>query len=406
MEYKVLKPQYFEKFKCIGSKCEDTCCKGWNITIDRKTYKKYMKTKNNYMKGKFKNGIKRYRRSNTETEYALFDLKNGFCPFLDSKNLCEIYTELGPESMCNTCKEYPRVYYHVNGVFQKGLTLSCPESARVVLLNKEIMEFDLVEEDVDHKYSIVNIDSKDDSRILAKYFEELRIFSIAIIQNRRFTIDERLIILGLFVKSVENTSDKNSILNIINEYNLNIEKGYYDNITKTINLEQTTESQFNFILHLVNQIVGTKNIFGSNFSKDISDMINGLALDKGSLKNSRSIFIKSYNLYYKNFIKDKEYIFENYLVNYIFINNFPYNLDDNIKLSYSYLIINYIIIKLILIGMCAYYDKEMSIDKFVYLIQNYSRSMLHDNSLNNKIYKYLEEYNVNTINHMILMIGK
>ena len=37
-------PRYFEEFKCIGGKCEDSCCIGWNIDIDKITFKKYFKS--------------------------------------------------------------------------------------------------------------------------------------------------------------------------------------------------------------------------------------------------------------------------------------------------------------------------------------------------------------------------
>ena len=38
-------PEYIGKFKCDGSKCDARCCKGWTITIDAATYKKYSKLK-------------------------------------------------------------------------------------------------------------------------------------------------------------------------------------------------------------------------------------------------------------------------------------------------------------------------------------------------------------------------
>ena len=31
-------PVYFEEFKCIGGKCEDSCCIGWNIDIYKVTF--------------------------------------------------------------------------------------------------------------------------------------------------------------------------------------------------------------------------------------------------------------------------------------------------------------------------------------------------------------------------------
>ena len=43
---KVLKPFYYDDFKCIGGECIDNCCgNNWRIDIDEKTYKKYKKLK-------------------------------------------------------------------------------------------------------------------------------------------------------------------------------------------------------------------------------------------------------------------------------------------------------------------------------------------------------------------------
>lgn len=35
-KFNVLSIDYYKAFKCIGNKCEDNCCKGWKITIDKK----------------------------------------------------------------------------------------------------------------------------------------------------------------------------------------------------------------------------------------------------------------------------------------------------------------------------------------------------------------------------------
>ena len=34
-------PKYMKNFECIGKDCIDSCCVGWNIQIDKNTYKKY-----------------------------------------------------------------------------------------------------------------------------------------------------------------------------------------------------------------------------------------------------------------------------------------------------------------------------------------------------------------------------
>jgi len=36
-----LMPRFVERFRCIGPRCEDTCCSDWAIYVDKKTYKAY-----------------------------------------------------------------------------------------------------------------------------------------------------------------------------------------------------------------------------------------------------------------------------------------------------------------------------------------------------------------------------
>ena len=38
---KVLKPDYYDKFQCIANECTDSCCIGWDIDIDKISFRKY-----------------------------------------------------------------------------------------------------------------------------------------------------------------------------------------------------------------------------------------------------------------------------------------------------------------------------------------------------------------------------
>ena len=57
----IIIPSYAEDFVCIGGRCEDSCCIGWDIDVDKKTYKKYSSTKNTDMSRRFSNHIKTER---------------------------------------------------------------------------------------------------------------------------------------------------------------------------------------------------------------------------------------------------------------------------------------------------------------------------------------------------------
>ena len=59
---KILKPFYYDDFKCTANKCIDNCCSNWKIEIDEKTYKKYKKLKGEWGK-KINSNISR-KRSN------------------------------------------------------------------------------------------------------------------------------------------------------------------------------------------------------------------------------------------------------------------------------------------------------------------------------------------------------
>ena len=43
-------PEYMLDFKCIGKDCIDSCCVGWNIEIDKKTFEKYKNSSNKKIK--------------------------------------------------------------------------------------------------------------------------------------------------------------------------------------------------------------------------------------------------------------------------------------------------------------------------------------------------------------------
>ena len=75
MEY--LYPDYYKKFQCIASKCEDTCCAGWQIAIDERSLKKY---KN--VKGVFGNRLKNC----INWKEQVFEQSYHRCAFLNELN--------------------------------------------------------------------------------------------------------------------------------------------------------------------------------------------------------------------------------------------------------------------------------------------------------------------------------
>ncbi|WP_415319364.1 flagellin lysine-N-methylase [Clostridium perfringens] len=137
---KVRVPNYFNEFKCIASECEDTCCAGWEIVIDDETHKRYEN-----VEGEF-GEILRSKIVKSDGE-NIFLLNNGNCSFLNEKKMCEIYINLGEDHLCYTCQQFPRYTEEFLDLKEVGLSLSCPEAARIILRKAENTTFNLSEED-------------------------------------------------------------------------------------------------------------------------------------------------------------------------------------------------------------------------------------------------------------------
>ena len=159
-------PNYYEKFKCIADKCKHSCCIGWEIDIDEDTMELYSS-----LEGKLADSI----RANIEGETPHFVLTEGErCPFLNQNGLCDIISEFGEGAICDICYLHPRFSNFYDDFTETGLGLCCEEAARIILTNDEPFLIPVPEM------------AKD------KYFFKERQKVLDILQNRSFTIGERL----------------------------------------------------------------------------------------------------------------------------------------------------------------------------------------------------------------------
>jgi len=117
------KPDFYDQFQCIASRCTDTCCVGWEIDIDEASLEAY-----NKVAGAFGERL----RANIEDGHFKL-LPHDRCPFLDKDNLCEVYQNLGEDALCDICTEHPRFVEVFGDIMERGLGLCCEEAARLLL---------------------------------------------------------------------------------------------------------------------------------------------------------------------------------------------------------------------------------------------------------------------------------
>lgn len=170
-------PDYYKKFSCIADKCPDTCCGKWQIVIDDDSLERYQEYDGDYRpelrrKVNWEEGVFRHGRS-------------GKCAFLRDDMLCDMYIHMGKNSLCTTCREYPRHTEEFENVREVSLSLSCPEVARILMNITDKVTFVTEEDDENEVFD-------DFDYFLYSNLEDIREAILNVIQDRSVDIRSRI----------------------------------------------------------------------------------------------------------------------------------------------------------------------------------------------------------------------
>ena len=122
----IRKPSYFDAFSCIASNCPDSCCKEWDVQVDEISAEYYRS-----LPGALGDALRRLLKE--EAGETVMTIVDGRCPMWRQDGLCRIQAELGEAALCKTCREFPRGTHDYGNYIERGLELSCPEAARIIL---------------------------------------------------------------------------------------------------------------------------------------------------------------------------------------------------------------------------------------------------------------------------------
>ena len=119
-------PEYYHKFTCTASACPDSCCHEWEVDIDPTTAKAYQA-----LPGALGDALRSKMRQEDDTVYLT--ISDGRCPMWRQDGLCEIQCQLGHDALSQTCRQFPRLCHDYGDFVERGLELSCPAAAKLIL---------------------------------------------------------------------------------------------------------------------------------------------------------------------------------------------------------------------------------------------------------------------------------
>ena len=121
------RPDDYDAFRCIAGACPQTCCAAWEIVVDPDAQDAYLR-----LQHPLAEKLRRVMRVDADGD-TYFAQTDGCCPFLCADGLCELQRTLGAQSLCRTCRDFPRWEVLLCDRVEQGLSLACPEAARQLL---------------------------------------------------------------------------------------------------------------------------------------------------------------------------------------------------------------------------------------------------------------------------------
>ncbi len=351
-----------------------------------------------------------------EDNYARITITGDGCPFL-AEGLCSIQKKLGETYLSKMCSTYPRVMSLVDDVLHRSLHMSCPEAARVVLLNPNPMEFEEkpFEQNGQRLANLGLLDTRSEKYTDKPYgsFPEVRGLAIWILQNRAYPLWQRMVVLGSLCDQLEQTSTP-EIPQVLESYRDAMSRGLFNE--SLAQLQPRPVAQLEVIVEL---IVGriSSDFTSLRFRECYQDFMRGLEWSpESSLDDIGQRYAKAYSEYYAPFMGQHEYMLEHYLVNYAHSRLFPFgpqetsqNLSaekvvNTIGKQYMLMAVNYAVVKAILIGLAGFEQAEFGVVHVIKGVQSCAKTFEHSVAFPASALKILGEHGLQTCVSMAILL--
>ncbi len=340
--YSYFQPEYVKNFKCDGQACGAHCCRRWNIEIDKKTFKKYSHVKPKSAAHEIVKHIKKGTIDNKERYLVQLD-KTASCPFLTEDNWCHIQKKYGEEFLSETCVTYPRRTYSFKNFYERALTMTCPVVAATVLVFSEPIKFEHIEvpEIIHNNLNRITSPFSPVPVELWQYIIKIQSAAISILQRRELSIDHRLIVLGFFLDRLDEMIDNNGLEEIdkLTEIYTSDDfiKEYAPIFAQKVNFN--AKEFVKIILGTFEALYGGESDFRRKDRRFIDSVVEALQI-RVDANNQVAVDEIAQNYlelskFRKVFVEQYATVFENFLVNEFFLNQYPWKFKGSITYNFG-----------------------------------------------------------------------
>ena len=391
-------PAYAENFHCIGPQCEDSCCRAWDLRLDRATYERYQLIPAESLLGRtVERSVRLLAEPRTDHAYARILLNDALeCPFLTEESWCGIQHTLGEEALSQTCRSYPRIKRNSpTGQLETTLHLSCPEAARLVLLDAGSEKPNgRRHEDSGHSaeaaYEAVVVQSTrrmaeaEGKEISEGILGAIRGFLLVLLRDRRYSVGERVWLMGVFAGRLQSEIrgvDAKSVQRLpelLGEFCRLAAAG-----TLLPALEQVAGQptmQLALTLRMINQRLD-RAMNSLRFLDDVKVFLDGSGYAPGKTPEDLAPALqRAEDEYFAPWLEAHPWLLENYLTHALERSGFPFVRDWNCfepASAFHALCTHYVVIRTLLAGLAGAHGEGFRVEHAVRLVQAYSRMVDH-----------------------------
>jgi lysine-N-methylase len=412
---KLLRPTYSDKFRCIGALCEDNCCSGnWAVTVDQASYEKYKSMTDSPLFPILEAAVIPLPEESPLKKPSVFAIietnASGFCPLFSDEGLCRLQLEHGFDALCTTCKVFPRSPLMIDSWPETALSLSCPEAARLILLDP-----DLAIPPVDCKQFPWD-DTADPSPELRSYFWHIREFIVKLIRNRSYPLWQRMFLLGTFSRRLDAMAHgqlDRGFPAFLRDFSAAIADGSLRATMETIAPDLAL--QLDMIVSLVNLCLTTPELarhMPPRLQKTLQAFGQGIGDHTGATPASKiAKYKQAWENYANPFFQKHPHFLENYLLNQIYRNLFPFGKDlffpqavPAPASAYSRLATHYALIKTILIGVAGFHKETFTTEIAVEAVESVYRYFEHNITFLDNAHELLVKRQLNNARGLTMLL--
>jgi len=399
-------PAYADSFHCIGPACEDTCCQGWTVPIDKPAWEKYQHLPASPVRSLIEASILRTPEpeapANQETPppFAIIRMNSeNRCPLLTADRLCAIQAELGEEMLSHACSTYPRIVHTLGAVQETALTLSCPEAARLVLLTPDLRTPEPLTLPGPAELAGADSIAQEAATPVPPNFWPIHKTVLALVRNRAYPLWQRLFLLSILCQRLDELARgeiKRSVTETLADFHVTVITGALRPAMESLPVDLT--AQVDVILRLAGLMLHKSNV-RPRFVECIQAFTAGIGNGPAAtLESLTADYNAAHDRYFEPFFRRHPHILENYLVNTILRCQFPFGKEGmlpgalpQMAREFALLAAQFTLNKGLLIGVAGFHREQFSAAHVVHTVQAAAKHFEHHPEFLDRAYELLLE---------------